>query len=98
MHESRRTPSSVSASRLPAESVIASDALVSVSSLGLPPLGIEVVELEDRQQRKLDALRAHIDTLLSEHWTIASRSPLTLRRGKQMCYVLHGMLISDRFI
>ncbi|PKM04501.1 MAG: hypothetical protein CVV16_04730 [Gammaproteobacteria bacterium HGW-Gammaproteobacteria-6] len=59
---------------------------------------MEVVELKDRQQRSLDALRAHIDTLLSENWTIAGRSPLTLRRGKQMCYVLHGMLISDRFI
>ncbi len=59
------------------------------------PAVIEVVELPDRQQRHLDALRLHIDGLLADDWRIASRNPLTLRRGQQLCYVLHGMLVSD---
>lgn len=57
--------------------------------------GIEVVELPDRQQRQLDALRMHINALLADQWLIADRTPLTLRRGQQVCYVLHGMLISE---
>lgn len=57
--------------------------------------GIEVVELPDRQQRQLDALRMHINALLADQWLIAGRTPLTLRRGQQICYVLHGMLISE---
>lgn len=60
-----------------------------------PAEGIEVVELPDRQQRQLDALRVHINALLADHWLIAGRTPLTLRRGQQVCYVLHGMLISE---
>jgi len=59
------------------------------------PAVIDVVELPDRQQRHLDALRLHIDGLLADRWLIASRNPLTLRRGQQVCYVLHGMLVSD---
>ncbi|MFO7705218.1 MAG: hypothetical protein R6V43_08810 [Halopseudomonas sp.] len=59
------------------------------------PEGIEVVELPDRQQRQLDALRMYINALLADQWLIAGRTPLTLRRGQQVCYVLHGMLISE---
>ena len=62
------------------------------------PAVIEVVELTDRQQRQLDALRIYIDDLLADQWQIASRSPLTLQRGDQLCYVLHGMLISDDLV
>lgn len=48
-----------------------------------------------KEQRKLPALRAHIDQLLHKGWVIASRDPLTLRNG-QRCYVVsHGMLISE---
>ncbi|WP_150278746.1 hypothetical protein [Halopseudomonas salina] len=57
--------------------------------------GIEVVELPDRKQRKLNELRCHIDHLLDEGWVIAKRNPLTLQRNTRVCYVLHGMLISD---
>lgn len=57
--------------------------------------GIEVVELLDRKQRKLNELRSHIDDLLDEGWSIAGRNPLTLQRNSRICYVLHGMLISD---
>ena len=57
--------------------------------------GIEVVELPERKQRKLTELRSHIDELLQDGWTIATRNPLTLQRGSQLCYVLHGMLVSD---
>jgi hypothetical protein len=60
-----------------------------------PVNGIEVVELLDRQQRKLNELRSHIDDLLDEGWVIAQRNPLTLQRNSRVCYVLHGMLISD---
>lgn len=63
-------------------------------SMPLPAV-IEVVELPDRQQRQLDALRLHINGLLADQWLIANRTPLTLRRGEQTCYVLHGMLVSD---
>lgn len=59
------------------------------------PTGMEVVELPDRQQRQLNALRLHISGLLGDQWLIASRRPLTLRRGHQVCHVLHGMLVSD---
>lgn len=62
------------------------------------PAVIEVVELPDRQQRHLDALRLHIDDLLADQWRIASRNPLTLQRGEQRCYVLHGMLVSDGLV
>lgn len=61
------------------------------------PEGIEVVELLDRQQRQWDALRVHINALLADQWLIDGRTPLTLRRGQQVCYVLHGMLISEIF-
>ncbi|WP_339844444.1 hypothetical protein [uncultured Halopseudomonas sp.] len=60
-----------------------------------PVDGIEVVELLDRQQRKLNELRSHIDDLLDDGWVIAQRNPLTLQRNARVCYVLHGMLISD---
>lgn len=60
---------------------------------GVP--GLEVVELPDRKQRKLNELRSHIDDLLNEGWIISTRNPLTLQRGTHICYVLHGMLISD---
>ncbi|WP_022964535.1 hypothetical protein [Halopseudomonas pelagia] len=65
-----------------------------------PPIPgvIEVVELPDRQQRHLDALRVHINELLADQWLIASRNPLTLRRGQQVCYVLHGMLVSEGLV
>ncbi|PCC98052.1 hypothetical protein EAO82_04715 [Halopseudomonas pelagia] len=59
---------------------------------------MEVVELPDRQQRQLDALRLHINNLLADKWVIASRNPLTLQRGEQVCYVLHGMLVSDGLV
>ena len=62
------------------------------------PAVIEVVELPDRQQRQLDALRLHINNLLADQWLIASRNPLTLQRGEQVCYVLHGMLVSDGLV
>jgi len=62
------------------------------------PLGIEVVELEDRKQRQLSELRSHINQLLYCGWQIATRHPLTLQKGRQACYVLHGMLISDSLI
>ncbi|WP_231703282.1 hypothetical protein [Halopseudomonas pelagia] len=62
------------------------------------PAVIEVVELPDRQQRQLDALRLHINNLLADKWVIASRNPLTLQRGEQVCYVLHGMLVSDGLV
>lgn len=62
------------------------------------PAVIEVVELPDRQQRQLDALRVHINNLLADQWLIASRNPLTLQRGEQVCYVLHGMLVSDGLV
>lgn len=62
------------------------------------PLGIEVVELEDRKQRQLSELRSHINQLLCCGWQIATRHPLTLQKGRQACYVLHGMLISDSLI
>lgn len=70
---------------------------VSPHSLAIPDLveGIEVVEWPERQQRKLDALRRHIDDLLNDGWVIASRNPLTLQQGSRLCYVLHGMLVSD---
>lgn len=74
----------------------ASDA-TPVADLAVPGLvdGIEVVELPDRQQRKLNELRSHIDALLKEGWQIATRNPLTLQHGSRICYVLHGMLVSD---
>lgn len=70
---------------------------VSGAGLSVPALveGIEVVELVDRQQRKLNELRNHIDDLLNDGWAISSRNPLTLQRDFRVCYVLHGMLISD---
>tara|TARA_R110002051_G_scaffold310032_1_gene382944 strand:- start:194 stop:460 length:267 start_codon:yes stop_codon:yes gene_type:complete len=70
------------------------------SSLAIPELveGIEVVEWPERQQRKLDELRRHIDDLLDDGWMIASRNPLTLQQGSRLCYVLHGMLVSDALI
>ncbi|WP_373186255.1 hypothetical protein [Halopseudomonas sp.] len=68
-----------------------------VTDLTVPVLveGIEVVELPDRQQRKLKELRSHIDDLLNDGWQIATRNPLTLKQGYRICYVLHGMLISE---
>ena len=73
---------------------------VTPPSLAIPELvaGIEVVEWPERQQRKLDELRRHIDDLLNDGWMIASRNPLTLQQGRRLCYVLHGMLVSDALI
>jgi hypothetical protein len=48
-----------------------------------------------QEQRKLPALRAHIDKLLDNGWVIAHRDPLTLRLGHRTCLVMHGMLISE---
>ncbi len=48
-----------------------------------------------KEQRKLPALRAHIDQLLGKGWVIAARNPLQLRKGHSKCVVLHGMLISE---
>ncbi|MFT6431473.1 MAG: hypothetical protein ACJAXR_002629 [Halopseudomonas sp.] len=62
------------------------------------PLGVDVVELEDRKQRQLSELRSHINQLLYCGWQIVTRHPLTLQKGRQACYVLHGMLISDSLI
>lgn len=52
----------------------------------------------DKKGRHCHALREHIDELIADGWLIASRHPFTLRRGRQACYVLHGMLISDSII
>lgn len=69
----------------------------STHDLTVPDLveGIEVVELPERKQRKLTELRNHIDGLLNEGWQISTRNPLTLQRDSNVCYVLHGMLVSD---
>jgi hypothetical protein len=61
-------------------------------------LGIEVVELAERKERHLTELRSHINQLFYCGWQIATRHPLTLQKGRQACYVLHGMLISDSLI
>lgn len=62
------------------------------------PAVIEVIEIPDRQQRQLDALRVHIEGLLADQWCICSRNPLTLKRGEQICHVLHGMLVSEGLV
>ncbi|QLC73382.1 hypothetical protein LPB260_21850 [Pseudomonas sp. LPB0260] len=48
-----------------------------------------------KEQRKLPALRAHIDQLLGKGWVIAGRNPLALRKGRKSWVVNHGMLISE---
>lgn len=60
--------------------------------------GIEVVELADRKQRQWAELRNYVNELLDSGWQIATRNPLTLQRGPHVCYVLHGMLISESLI
>lgn len=48
-----------------------------------------------QEQRKLPALRAHIDQMLRDGWQIIDRNPLKLRNGRKTCLVMHGMLIGD---
>lgn len=47
-----------------------------------------------KEQRKFHGLRAHIDDLLNRGWTITSREPLLLKRGRNRLQVCHGMLTS----
>lgn len=46
-----------------------------------------------KDQRKFHGLRAHVDQLLSEGWYIASRRPLTLKRGSEQLRFRLGMLL-----
>jgi hypothetical protein len=48
-----------------------------------------------QEQRDLPALRALIDKLLDNGWTIIGRDPLQLRSGRRTYLVMHGMLISE---
>lgn len=48
-----------------------------------------------KEQRRLPALRAHVEQLLSKGWIISNRNPLTLQNGHRCYLVSHGMLISD---
>ncbi|KAF1061079.1 MAG: hypothetical protein GAK45_02331 [Pseudomonas citronellolis] len=45
------------------------------------------------EQRKLAGLRAYIDELIGQGWVIASREPLSLRRGHSMLNYRNGMLL-----
>ena len=47
-----------------------------------------------KDQRKFHGLRAHVDQLLNEGWYIASRRPLTLKRGAECLQHRQGMLLS----
>lgn len=57
------------------------------------PFSLE--EMAMKEQRRLPALRAHIEQLLSKGWIISNRSPLTLQNGHRCYLVSHGMLISE---
>lgn len=54
------------------------------------------MELARIEQREFTAMRAHIEQLLNNGWSITSRSPLTIERQGQRSVVRCGVLISSQ--
>jgi hypothetical protein len=54
------------------------------------------MELARVEQREFTAMRAHIEQLLGNGWTITSRFPLTIERQGRKSVVRCGVLISSQ--
>jgi hypothetical protein len=54
------------------------------------------MELAQTEQREFNGMRAHVEQLLANGWSITARFPLTLERQRQKAVVRCGVLISSQ--
>ncbi|MBX9912828.1 MAG: hypothetical protein K2Y25_02920 [Pseudomonadaceae bacterium] len=54
------------------------------------------MELAQKEQREFNAMREHVEALITQGWRITARFPLTLERQGSRAVVRCGVLISSQ--
>jgi hypothetical protein len=54
------------------------------------------MELAQEEQREFNAMREHVEALITQGWRITARFPLTLERQGSRAVVRCGVLISSQ--